>query len=330
MRPTARRCALLACMLAAALAVPAAAAAAGPARARFLAHHSDPATPGLRRHAFARAADAAQWCGAETARDDGPDQVQNGSFRFHAVYLLPASGTDRFGELATKIQADALGASGLLERLYDRAVRFDMGTGCGPGNLDISVVRTRVSARRFAEAASEQEALGLVASALRRAGFATLRSGATRHAAASLRTNYVVWLDTPAPDSGCGTADVIGDASRTRANWNNYGGKVALLLRVGDGFCGEATVRHEIGHTLGALQAGAPHAFDGQHCDDAFEDTMCYPDSPVRSSDQFENEYFDYGNDDYWDPPGGAPLAWWTVDLSRFLCPTAACNGGLS
>jgi hypothetical protein len=35
--------------------------------------------------------------------------------------------------------------------------------------------------------------------------------------------------------------------------------------------------------------------------------------------------YFDYGNDDYWDPPGGA-LPWWTVDLSPFLCPNATCN----
>jgi hypothetical protein len=36
--------------------------------------------------------------------------------------------------------------------------------------------------------------------------------------------------------------------------------------------------------------------------------------------------YFDYGNDDYWDPPQGVPLGWWTLNLSRFICPDAQCN----
>ena len=36
--------------------------------------------------------------------------------------------------------------------------------------------------------------------------------------------------------------------------------------------------------------------------------------------------FFDYGNDDYWSPPGGPPLGWWTVDQSRFLCADVACN----
>jgi hypothetical protein len=36
--------------------------------------------------------------------------------------------------------------------------------------------------------------------------------------------------------------------------------------------------------------------------------------------------FFDYRNDDYWDPPNGTPLPWWTVNLNRFLCPDANCN----
>ena len=84
-------------------------------------------------------------------------------------------------------------------------------------------------------------------------------------------------------------------------------------------------MRHEIGHNLGALQAGAPHAFDNAHCNDAYEDTMCSPQSPHVSGGQYYGLYFDYRNDDYWDPPG-ASLPRWTVNLSRFLCPDSACN----
>jgi hypothetical protein len=53
---------------------------------------------------------------------------------------------------------------------------------------------------------------------------------------------------------------------------------------------------------------------------------MCYAAAPSRGDGAFNDDFFDYGNDDYWDPPTGAPLAWWTVDLSRFICDTASCN----
>ena len=53
---------------------------------------------------------------------------------------------------------------------------------------------------------------------------------------------------------------------------------------------------------------------------------MCGWDSPKVASGPFNGIYFDYGNDDYWDPPQGAPLGWWTLNLSRFICPDARCN----
>jgi hypothetical protein len=52
---------------------------------------------------------------------------------------------------------------------------------------------------------------------------------------------------------------------------------------------------------------------------------MCYSNSPQVGNGE-RGQYFDYGNDDYWDPPNRAPLAWWTVDLNRFLCPDASCT----
>src|SRR3954469_4044370 len=141
-------------------------------------------------------------------------------------------------------------------------------------------------------------------------------------------TNYVVWLDGPGPPAACGQATLYDDARRTPSNRNNMGGTVAMVFRDGEDFCNADAVRHEIGHTLGAVQpTGAPHGDPGGHCGDAFEDTMCLETSPSHGDSHFQGEYFDYGNDDYWDPPNGPALAWWTADLSRFLCQEAGCNG---
>ena len=116
------------------------------------------------------------------------------------------------------------------------------------------------------------------------------------------------------------------DSTRSDTNMNNVGGKLAVVFRDGSDFCGPDVVRHEIGHNLGALQPDAPNTTDGVHCNDAFEDTMCSWEAPKLVDGPFNGLYFDYGNDDYWDPPQGAPLGWLTVNLSRFLCPDAHCN----
>jgi hypothetical protein len=313
-------------------AVPAAAAAHS-ASPQLRSHGADPAVAGFRHRISARAAavepgEPDSWCGAAGSVDDTVDQLSNGAYRYHAVYLYAADGQSRFSsDLGAQMQGSAFGASGLLEHLYGRAIRFDMGTNCGQQYLDISVVRSKLTSAQFAAAAKQPNGtLHAITQSLAAAGFPVFSSSMTRAAAAEFLTNYAVWLDAPAPAYTCGVADVFGDPSRKQDNWNNYGGKVAAVFRNGSDFCGEAALRHEIGHTLGALQADAPHAFDGSHCDDAYEDTMCYPNAPQRGSGVFENQFFDYGNDDYWDPPQGKPLRWWTLDLSRFICPTATCN----
>ena len=53
---------------------------------------------------------------------------------------------------------------------------------------------------------------------------------------------------------------------------------------------------------------------------------MCVDTAPRVGSGPKHGEFFDYGNDDYWDPPNGPPLRWWTVNLSWFICPDAGCN----
>src|SRR5436190_23264818 len=265
------------------------------------------------------------WCGTESANDDLVNELDNGPYRYHGVYMLAADAPDRFGSLATAMQTDAFQASSLLESSYGRAIRFDIGTSCGSRYLDISVVRMpQTSAQMAALATTPTGTFDAVTHALDAAGFQTIQPTDTTDVAAARARNYRVWLDAPAPAASCGQATIYDDPSRGPDNLNNFGGKAAIVFRNGDGFCSSNAVRHEIGHNLGGLQSVAPHAFDGSHCNDAYEDTMCYPNAPLRADGQ-RGRFFDYGNDDYWSLPG-APLPWWTVDENRFLCPDASCN----
>jgi hypothetical protein len=266
------------------------------------------------------------WCGPERSTDDNADELQNGGYKEHAVYMIPSDGPDRFGQFAGSIQADAFGASALLESSYGRAIRFDLGTSCGPQYLDITVVRMPYSTAQLSSAAqSGTGTFGLVSQSLDAAGLRTIQPTDSYTVAGQRTRNWVVWLDGPTPAGTCGQASIYDDPSRQPDNLNNFGGKVAIVFPSGSGgFCSSNAVRHEIGHNLGALQPGAPHAFDGSHCNDAIEDTMCYSNSPRVANGQ-RGLFFDYHNDDYWDPAGGA-LPWWTVNLNRFLCPDASCN----
>ncbi|HEY3020275.1 MAG TPA: hypothetical protein VGJ32_08785 [Solirubrobacteraceae bacterium] len=267
-----------------------------------------------------------RWCGTARSADDTRHERDNGAWRFHAVYALAADGIDRFAARASAIQTDAFQASALLEKLYGRAIRFDMGTGCGPQFLDITVLRLAESTAALRDLAQAPAgALDAVARALDANGMPTAKTADTLEALRQNTRNYVVWLDAPAPKDACGQATMEPDTDRNPdTNRSNFGGNVAVVFRQRTGFCNSTAVRHEIGHTLGALRAGAPHAVDGAHCGDAYEDTMCVGAAPRIGLTPSEG-FFDYGNDDYWSPPG-RPLGWWTVDQSRFLCADVACN----
>jgi hypothetical protein len=241
---------------------------------------------------------------------------------------VPRDGRTRLRRFAPTFQADALGASSLLERLYGRAIRFDMGTSCGRQYLDISRLRlsvTRARLRRAARSSDQSALFDLIRTDMQRAGFpvsdeSTGYEWGPRHPT----VNYVAWLDGPAPAGACGQATSLVDSRRVFWNLNNLGGKLALVYRRDGGFCGSDTIRHEIGHNLGALQPHAPNTRDGVHCTDALEDTMCEGGAPAVAGS--ERRFFHYGNDDYWDPPNGRPLRWWTLNLSWFLCTNPHCN----
>lgn len=192
-------------------------------------------------------------------------------------------------------------ASNLLTNLYSRGIRFDERNSqdpAVPGPLvDITVYRSKYNSKQLATTRQ----FNLIA-----AGLANIQ-GLNRP-----DKKYFAWLD--AGSQYCGQANLSQDTKRTADN-QNEGKTLALVYRPyattdgSGGFCRGRTLRHELGHNMGALQSGAPHAFDGAHCNDSAEDTMCYTSATTPDTGQPD---FDYNNDDYWDPIANPP------------CPTPA------
>jgi hypothetical protein len=306
-------------------------AASGPAWAQPVqrTHGPDEAGGSVPTASPARTASisaAGDWC---PNTDPAANQFPNGDYRYHAVYVHPSDRPSRLAALGDQLQQDAFDASSVIERQYGRAIRFDVGTPCGQSQLDISEVRLPFTEAQLATAAgaSHTATFDAVAAVLRQQGFGVSTNDEGLAQIAERKENYLVWLDGPGPARSCGQGTALLDSTRSDTNLNNFGGKLAIVFRSGTGFCGSDVVRHEIGHNLGALQPDAPNTTDGVHCNDAFEDTMCGVESPRIVGGDFNGLYFDYGNDDYWDPPRGAPLGWWTLNLSRFVCPASDCNG---
>ena len=298
----------------------------------FFTHGADAAPEGSARTAtMARTAQASQtagqWCGETRTSDDTANESNRDPFRFHAVYAVPSDAQPRLSAVAGGLQADARQANDLFAARFGRAIRFDTGTSCGPQYLDITTLRLPVDTATLTQLASTPSGvIDVVAKALDAAGLPTAKLGEEPTGEAA-RSNYLVWLDGPEPADYCGQATLSLDRSRSADNENNFGGKVAAIFRDGDGFCGPSTVLHEIGHTLGAVQ---PRTADDSgwtgHCSDEGEDIMCDASAPALSGPDAARDRLDSANDDYWDPPSGPALGWWTLNLSRFICPDAGCK----
>ncbi|MEY2477683.1 MAG: hypothetical protein QOG87_2998 [Actinomycetota bacterium] len=241
-----------------------------------------------------------QWTGG-TQTSDVADA--NALPQFHAIYMYPSNGTSRFSQFAAMIQADARQASDRLNAL-GKAVRWD--TRNGGTLIDITVVRSSNTAKRLGSASQ----------------FTLVKNEIASRGLNKTNKKYIVWLD--AASQYCGQGELYQDTRRTAAN-NNELKTTAIVYRpyptndpATGGFCRGRTAMHEMGHNLGAVQGVAPHAFDGAHCNDSAEDVMCY-----TSATSFDSggAAFDFGNDDYWDP-SASKLGWWTVNLSKYLCPS--------
>ena len=239
----------------------------------------------------------------------------------HAVYMYPSDGANRFSKFAAMFQADARDASRLLG--YGHAVRWDERIGADGTTpyLDITVVRSSHRARKLG--GSNQ--------------FNLVGQDLTNRGLTSPNKKYVVWLD--AGSRYCGQGQLYQDPTRSASNYNERR-LYSVIYRpysttdpATGGFCRGRTVMHEVGHTLGAVQTAAPNISDGAHCNDSAEDVMCYRNSSPPDTGP---AVFDYATNDYWDPAAdpslaagdpryGLKLGWWTVNLSRFVCPLSGC-----
>lgn len=256
---------------------------------------------------------AADYDGAAYTADRPDVAGRAGLAMVHAIYVYPRDKTSRFATFGAMFQADVRDASRLLQTQYGRGIRFDERADTRPGRppvVDITVFRSRYRATQLSGADQFDVMAGEIGADGR---------------FSNPNKKYVVFLD--APSQYCGQGELWQDTRRSAAN-DSEQRTLAIVYRPYDparattgGFCRGRTLRHELGHNLGALQQGAPHAFDGAHCDDSAEDTMCYvfaatPDTGPAT--------FDHGNDDYWDPVAAGRsgrLPWWTVNLSKYICP---------
>jgi hypothetical protein len=256
--------------------------------------------------------DPSQYDGVALAAD-APDATTLPTV--HAVYLYPSDGTNRFPQYAAMFQRDSRRASAFLEDSFGRAIRWDErvgGDGVTP-YLDISVIRSKYTTRKL----SSGQQFSLVKTEMSARGFT------------SANKKYVVWLD--AASSICGQSDAPTDSARGPANAAERR-TVSVIYRyypatdANGGFC--SPVLHELAHSMGAVQPSAPH-YAGGHCNDNGNDLLCLMASTIPYDPALGGFYYDYGNDDYWDPAADpyssstAKLRWWTVNLSRFLCPPA-------
>ena len=139
---------------------------------------------------------------------------------------------------------------------------------------------------------------------------------------------YLVWVDDGSPiglENGgycVGQGTSWDDERRGQRNINNVESGYTYIP---PGCWGGQVELHELLHTLGAVQLGAPNASDYGHCTDAV-DIMCYEDGPdtrLRAAcpDALPTQV-DCGHDDYFNPrprDGSYLDRHWNVARSRFL-----------
>jgi hypothetical protein len=141
------------------------------------------------------------------------------------------------------------------------------------------------------------------------------------------RKYLVAWDDPDKVETFCGLGQVMPDDKPGATNGNEtqpLGGMIAAMEP--SCWVGELAA-HELIHTLGAVQASAPHATVYGHCTDGY-DLLCYPDGSgatiTKPCPASEANLFDCNNDDYFhtNPPRGSYLqTHWNPASSGWLDP---------
>ena len=286
------------------------------------------------------------WCGDERTSNDAAHAVYPPQApQIKVVYAFAADRPNRFAQWRDALQADVAITQRFLSAQSggQKALRFDMGTSCGPQFADIQVVALPGPYSTYA-------------------GDFRAISQAVQSAIGGAPRNAVILADglsTSGVEYGLGET-VMGPSGERPgpANPHNAGGFSAVLFSRDGATAPGASRRgwwpegflHEITHTLGAVQWGAPHSTQPAgrsepqygHCWQG-ADVMCYVEDSGAAHPMQQDcaaiegviaQSYDCGRDDYFNPapPAGSYLAthWNTYD-SAFLAPCAeivpACGG---
>lgn len=139
--------------------------------------------------------------------------------------------------------------------------------------------------------------------ALAQTTWATILSNLKALGYDSASEKYAVYFDARVAGETCGRGSFWGDSTDSASNWNNTGRMYAVEYD-----CNEpATLMHEMGHNLGAVQDAAPFSTgSGMHCFEGY-DVMCYNDEGSRDPGSIvwncptRPDRFDCGHDSYFD-----------------------------
>jgi hypothetical protein len=291
----------------------------------------------------------ATWCGdATTDNVDANAAFPASAAQIKVVYAFAADRPNRAGGWMDALQANVSVVNRYLSAQAGgtKGLRFDMGTRCGSQYVDIQVVPLPGAHAAYVDnfravAQDVQRALG--------------DQGGPRNAIVLADALSSIGVER-------GLAETITGPSGEQpgsGNPHNNGGLTAVVFSRDGGEAPGPAARgfwpegflHEITHTLGAVQWGAPHSTQpaGQqnpaygHCWQG-ADVMCYAEDQGAAS-QLVNECapvpgaitlsFDCGRDDYFSPappPGSYLASHWNTYDSAFMasCETIApaCGGG--
>ena len=237
------------------------------------------------------------------------DCVDGGSSgkRIEAIYAVPSGKTNRYAQFASSFpvwaaNVDTAFHTAAADTGGTRSVRWLTDGAC---NLIV---------RNVAIPATGDDSIGATVNELKKLGYN--------------RTDrkYLVWMES---NVFCGIATLYSDTNPASNNLNN--GAAALYARVDTPCWGdpnESVEAHELIHTMGGVQASAPHATDGFHCTDE-RDVMCYSDAQGVVMEylcpSLPEGYVDCNHDSYFNvtPGAGSWLAsHWNVASSSWLTGT--------
>lgn len=235
--------------------------------------------------------------------------------RFQLVYARRTNVADRYSATATKMRGWAATIDQTLQASAAktggaRQGRWVTDRSCNPTVLNITV---GTSVTTFSQLIDALEGKGL-----------TSRS----------RKYLVAWDDSDATDAFCGLGMSMPDATAGPTNGNETQPIGPLIAAMQPSCWTGPVAAHEVMHTLGAVQAGAPHASRYGHCTDE-SDLLCYVDGPGTATRQVcptsQESLYDCNNDDYFhtDPPTGNYLkTHWNPASSGWLDPNPPPQAG--